>query len=72
MWQKVAFTLIGIGVVVIIYYGVKGFFFSSADVPLAIRIAIGIIGFGILVLLGIAIKDRRKKAKTEDFKEIEK
>ena len=71
MWQKVAFTLIGIGVVVIIYYGVKGFFLS-ADVPLAIRIAIGIIGFGILVLLGIAIKDRRKKAKTEDFKEIEK
>jgi hypothetical protein len=71
MWQKVAFTLIGIGVVVIIYYGVKGFLFS-ADVPLAIRIAIGIIGFGILVLLGIAIKDQRKKAKTEDFKEIEK
>ena len=71
MWQKVAFTLIGIGVLVIIYYGVKGFFLS-ADVPLAVRIAIGIIGFGILVLLGIAIKDRRKKAKTEDFKEIEK
>ena len=71
MWQKVAFILIGIGVVVIIYYGVKGFFLS-ADVPLAVRIAIGIIGFGILVLLGIAIKDRRKKAKTEDFKEIEK
>ena len=71
MWQKVAFILIGIGAVVIIYYGVKGFFFS-VGVPLAIRIAIGIIGFGILVLLGIAIKDRRKKAKTEDFKEIEK
>jgi uncharacterized membrane protein YuzA (DUF378 family) len=71
MWQKVAFALIGIGAVVIIYYGVKGFFLS-ADVPLAVRIAIGIIGFGILVLLGIAIKDRRKKAKTEDFKEIEK
>jgi xanthine/uracil permease len=71
MWQKVAFALIGIGAVVIIYYGVKGFFLS-ADVPLAVRIAIGIIVFGILVLLGIAIKDRRKKAKTEDFKEIEK
>ena len=71
MWQKVALILIGIGAVVIIYYGVKGFFFS-ADVPLAIRIAIGIIGLGILVLLGIAIKDRRKKAKSEDFKEIEK
>ena len=71
MWQKVAFTLIGIGVLVIIVYGVKGFFLS-ADVPLAIRIAISVIGAGILVLLGIAIKDRLKKAKTEDFKEIEK
>ena len=71
MWQKVAFILIGIGVVVIIYYGVKGFLLS-AGVPLAIRIAIGIIGAGILVLMAVAIKDRRKKAKTEDFKEIEK
>ena len=71
MWQKVAFILIGIGAVVIIYYGVKGLFFS-VGVPLAIRIAIGVIGAGILILLGAAIKDRIKKAKTEDFKEIEK
>ena len=71
MWQKVAFILIGIGVLVIIGYGVKGFFLD-ADIHLLIRIAISIIGFGILVLLGIAIKDRRKKAKTEDFKEVEK
>jgi hypothetical protein len=71
MWQKVAFILIGIGVVVIIGYGVKGFFLN-ADVPLAVRIAISVIGAGILILLGAAIKDRIKKAKTEDFKEIEK
>ena len=71
MWQKVAFALIGIGVVVIIGYGVKGFFLS-ADVPLAVRIAISIIGAGILILLGAAIKDRIKKAKTDDFEEIEK
>ena len=71
MWQKVAFALIGIGVVVIIGYGVKGFFLS-ADVPLAVRIAIGVIGAGILILLGAAIKDRIKKAKTDDFEEIEK
>jgi len=69
--QKVAFILIGIGVLVLIGYGVKGFFLD-ADIHLLIRIAVGVIGAGILVLLGIAIKDRRKKAKTEDFKEIEK
>jgi len=71
MWQKVAFILIGIGVLVIIGYGVKGFFLD-ADIHLLIRIAISVIGAGILILLGAAIKDRIKKAKTEDFKEVEK
>ncbi len=71
MWQKVAFTLIGIGVLVLIGYGVKGFFLN-ADIHLLIRIAVGVIGAGILVLIGVAIKDRLKKAKTEDFKEVEK
>jgi len=71
MWQKVAFALIGIGVLVLIGYGARGFFLS-ADIPLAIRIAISIIGAGILILLGAAIKDRIKKAKTDDFEEIDK
>jgi len=71
MWQKVAFALIGIGVLILIGYSVRGFFLS-ADIPLAIRIAISVIGAGILILLGVAIKDRLKKAKIEDFEEIEK
>ena len=71
MWQKLAFILIGIGVLVLIGYGVKGFF-PSVDIPLAIRIAVGAIGVEILVLIGVAIKDRLKKAKAEDFEEVEK
>ncbi len=69
--QKIAFILIGIGVLVLIGYGVKGFFLD-ADIHLLIRIAVGAIGAGILVLTGVAIKDRITKAKKEDFKEVEK
>jgi hypothetical protein len=71
MWQNIAFILIGLGVLVLIGWGVKGFFMAS-DIPLLIRIAVGAIGAGILVLLGVAIKDRIAKAKTEDFKGVEK
>ncbi len=69
--QNLAFILIGIGILVLIGYGVKGFF-MNAEIHLLIRIAVGAIGAGILVLIGVAIKDRITKAKTEKFKEVEK
>lgn len=71
MWQNIALILIGLGVLVLIGWGVKGFFMAS-DIPLLIRIAVGAVGAGILILLGVAIKDRLAKAKTEDFKGVEK
>jgi len=71
MWQNVAFILIGLGILALIGWSVKVFFMDS-DIPLLIRIAVGAIGAGVLVLIGIAIKDRLKKAKTEDFKEVER
>ena len=71
MWQNIAFILIGLGILVLIGWGVKGFF-MAADIPLLIRIAVGAIGVGTLVLIGIAIRDRLKKAKTDKFKEVEK
>ena len=71
MWQNVAFILIGLGILVLIGWAVKGFFMDS-EIPLLIRIATGAIGAGVLVLIGVAIKDRLAKAKTEDFKEVEK
>ena len=69
--QNAAFILIGLGVLALIGWSVK-VFFLAADIPLLIRIAVGVIGVGVLVLIGVAIKDRLKKAKTEDFKEVEK
>ncbi|GAH28447.1 unnamed protein product, partial [marine sediment metagenome] len=64
MWQNVAFILIGLGILALIGWSVKVFFMDS-DIPLLIRIAVGAIGAGVLVLIGVAIKDRLKKAKTE-------
>ena len=69
--QNVAFILIGLGLLALIGWSVKAFFLA-ADIPLLIRIAVGAIGVGVLVLIGVAIKDRLKKAKAEDFKEVEK
>jgi hypothetical protein len=55
----------------LIGWAVQGFF-TASDIPLLIRIAVGAISVGVLVLIGIAIRDRLAKAKTEDFKEVEK
>jgi len=71
MWQNAAFILIGIGILVLIGWGVKGFF-MEVDIPLLVRIAVGVIGVGVLILIGVAIKDRLAKAKTDKFKEVER
>ncbi len=69
--QNLAFILIGIGLLVLIGWSVQGFF-AASEIPVLIRIAVGVIGAGVLLLTGVAIKDRLKKAKTDDFKEVEK
>lgn len=69
--QKLAFFLIIIGILLLIAVSVKGFFLSD-DIPILIRIAVGIIGAGVLILIGVAIKDRIRKDKTDRFKEIER
>ncbi len=71
MWQKVAFILIGLGILALIGWGVQGFF-TASDIPLIVRIAVGAISVGVLVLIGVVVRDRLAKAKTEDFKEVEK
>jgi len=70
MLQKLAFALIGLGGLALIGWAVRGFFISS-DVPLVVRIAVGAIAVGIVVLFGVAIRDRIAKAKKQDFKEVD-
>ena len=69
--QNLAYILIGLGILALIGWGFQSFFLAS-DIPLLIRIATGVITAGVLILIGVAIKDRLVKAKTEDFKEVEK
>ena len=71
MLQKIAFFLIAAGILVLIGWGVKGFFLE-ADIPVWIRVAVGAIGVGVLILIGIAIKDRLSKKGKEGFKEVDK
>ena len=71
MWQNTAFILISLGILALIGWAVQGFF-TASEIPLLLRIAVGVIGTGVLILIGIAIKDRLKKAQKEDFKEVEK
>ena len=71
MWQKLALILMGLGTLALIGWSVQVFFMSD-EIPLLVRIATGAVGAGILILIGVAIKDRMAKAKTEDFKGVEK
>ena len=69
--QVLAYILIGLGILALIGWGLQVFFLAS-DIPLLIRIAAGAVGVGVLILIGVAIKDRLARAKTDKFKEVEK
>ena len=69
--QKVAWTLIGLGILVVIGYASKDFF-TAADIPLAFKVAAGIVGLGLALLLVSVGKERYQAAKKESFKEIER
>ncbi len=71
MWQKVALFLMALGMLALIGWSANAFF-AESEIPLIVRIAVGAIGVGILILIGVAIKDRVKKAKTDEFKEVER
>jgi len=71
MSQKVGFSLVGIGVLVLIGWSVQEFFLAS-DIPLIVRIAVGVVAAGLLILIGSVVKDRVAAAKTEDFQEVER
>jgi hypothetical protein len=70
MWQNVAFFLIGISILSLIGWGTWGFF-TADEIPLLIRIAVGAAGTGVLILIGVAIKERVCRVKSEDYREVE-
>ena len=65
------FIVIGLAILALIGWLAKGFF-TAADIPVALRVLVGIIAVGGIALLGIVIRDRVVQAKKENFKEVEK
>ena len=47
-------------------------FFTASEIPLLIRIAVGAIGAGGLLLIAVAVRDRLKKPDKDEFKEVER
>lgn len=70
MLQKLAFLLVALGGLALIGWAVKDFF-TSSEVPLLVRIAVGAVAAGFLILLGVVIRDRLARRKKEDFKGVD-
>ena len=71
MWQNIGYVLIGLGVLALVGWAIQGFF-AASDIPVLIRVAVGVLGLGVLILIVVAIKDRITKAKDEDFEGVDK
>ena len=69
--QNALFIIIGLAVLALIGWLARGFF-TAAEIPLWVRIIVGVVAVAVVTLLGIAIRDRISQAKKEDFKEIDK
>ena len=60
---------IALGVLALIGWSISGFFMNS-EITLFIKIATGAIGVGVLILIGVVVRDRWKKGGEDEFKEV--
>lgn len=67
--QNLAFVLIGGGILAAIGYFLY-WFFDAADIPLGFKIASAAIIVGTFMLLTVAVWQRMKSSKDEDFKGV--
>lgn len=69
--QRLAYVLIGAGVLALIGWFVKGFFLAD-EIPVFVRAAVGAIGLGALILVGVVLRDRLSKTERDRFKEVQR
>ncbi len=69
--QSLGIIILGTAILVLLGYFCRSFFID-ADIPLALRIGVGVIGGGVLFLVIKAIRGRLARIKAEKFKEVEK
>ena len=63
--------ILGTVILVLMGYGLRGFF-TDADIHLALRAGVGVIGGGILFLVIRLVRARLTKAKVTKSEEVEK
>jgi len=68
--QKLAYALMGIGALALVIWGVKEFMTDATVDPL-IRIAVAAGGLGVLLLIGVVIRDRVKASRSDKFKGVQ-
>jgi tetrahydromethanopterin S-methyltransferase subunit C len=71
MMQRAAYLLIGAGALVLIGWSVRGFFLSD-QIPILVRVAVGAVAIGALILVGLVVKDRLSESRDDDFKEVQR
>jgi hypothetical protein len=64
-------TISGLAILVLIGWMAKAFF-MAAEISIFLRILVGIVIVCGITLLGIAIRDKIKQDKKDDFKEVDK
>ena len=69
--HKIGYTLIGIGALVLVIWGVKEFLMDPG-VDLLIRIAVAAVGLGLLILIGVVARDRIRASKSDKFKGVQR
>ena len=69
--HSLGIIIIGTVILVLLGVGCRGFFLD-ADVPLALRVGVGVVGGGVLFLVIMAIRGRLARIKAGKFKEVEK
>ncbi len=69
--NKVAYALIGIGILVLAIWGAKEFL-TDPGVDLLIRIAVAAVGLGLIILIGVVLRDRIRASKNDRFKGVQR
>jgi hypothetical protein len=62
---------VGLAILVLIGWMAKAFFLA-AEISIFLRILVGVVIIGGLILLGIVIKDKLKQDKKDNFKGVDK
>ena len=68
--HSLGIIILGTVILVLLGVGCRGFFLNP-DVPMALRIGVGVIGGGVLFLVIRTIKFRLARVKADKVKEVE-